>query len=141
MLPFEHRSQLRVRYAETDQMGVAWHGNYILYFEAARTEALRAIGGSYRELEESGTMMPVVSCEVHYHQQARYDDLLTIVVRVSEPPRSRMTFTYEVLNETGTTIATGSTVLAFLNAATRRPCRPPESIRQKFSPDCASCLQ
>ncbi len=134
MLPFEHRSQLRVRYGETDQMGVVWHGNYILYFEAARTEALRALGGSYRELEESGIMMPVVACDVAYHQPAYYDDLLTITVRINEPPRSRMTFAYEVRNEADDLIATGHTILAFINAATRRPCRPPDSLRQKFAP-------
>jgi acyl-CoA thioester hydrolase len=133
MLPFEHRSQLRVRYGETDQMGVVWHGNYILYFEAARTEALRACGGSYRDLEAGGVMMPVVSADLRFLKPARYDDLLTIVVRVTEPPGARMTFAYEVLDEAGETLATGHTVLAFLNAQTRRPCRPPADLRQRFS--------
>ncbi len=133
MLPFEHRSQLRVRYGETDQMGVVWHGNYILYFEAARTEALRACGGSYRDLEAGGVMMPVVSVDLRFLKPARYDDLLTIVVRVTEPPGARMTFAYEVLDEAGETLATGHTVLAFLNAQTRRPCRPPADLRARFS--------
>ena len=133
MLPFEHRSQLRVRYGETDQMGVVWHGNYILYFEVARTEALRACGGSSRDLEAGGVMMPVVSADLRFLKPARYDDLLTIVVRVTEPPGARMTFAYEVLDEAGETLATGHTVLAFLNAQTRRPCRPPADLRQRFS--------
>ena len=133
MLPFEHRCQLRVRYGETDQMGVVWHGNYILYFEAARTEALRACGGSYRELEARGVMMPVVEVAVSYLRPARYDDLLTVVVRVAEPPGARMTFDYEVLGEDGATLATGRTVLAFVDAATRRPCRPPPGLRRLFS--------
>ncbi len=133
MLPFEHRSQLRVRYAETDQMGVVWHGNYILYFEDARTEALRACGGSYRELETRGVMMPVVDLDVHYLKSAVYDDLLTIIVRVEEPPGARMTFGYEVLNEAGETLVTGHTILAFVDAATRRPCRPPAALRRIFS--------
>jgi acyl-CoA thioester hydrolase len=133
MLPFEHRSQLRVRYAETDQMGVVWHGNYTLYFETARTEALRACGGSYRELETRGVMMPVVDLDVHYLKSAVYDDLLTIIVRVEEPPGARMTFGYEVLNEAGETLVTGHTILAFVDAATRRPCRPPAELRRLFS--------
>jgi len=133
MLPFEHRCQLRVRYGETDQMGVVWHGNYILYFEAARTEAMRACGGSYRELEEAGVMMPVVEVGVRYIRPAHYDDLLTIVVRIEDPPGARMTFTYNVLNEEGETLATGHTVLAFMDAATRRPCRPPNTLRRLFS--------
>jgi acyl-CoA thioester hydrolase len=133
MLPFEHRCQLRVRYGETDQMGVVWHGNYILYFETARTEALRACGGSYRELEARGVMMPVVEVGVRYVKSACYDDLLTVVVRVEEPPGARMTFAYEVLDEASETLATGHTVLAFVDARTRRPCRPPPELRRLFS--------
>ncbi len=132
MLPFEHRTQLRVRYGETDQMGVVWHGNYILYFETARTEALRACGGSYRDLEASGVMMPVVDVDVHYLKPAYYDDLLTIVVRIDEPPGARMTFAYTVLNAGGDTLVTGHTVLAFIHADTRRPCRPPAVLRNVF---------
>ena len=133
MLPYEHRTQFRVRYGETDQMGVVWHGNYILYFETARTEALRACGGSYRDLEASGILMPVVDVDIHYVKPAHYDDLITVVVRVEEPPSARMTFGYEVLDESGATLATGHTVLAFLDAQTRRPCRPPQSLRALFS--------
>ena len=126
----EHRTQIRVRYAETDQMGVVWHGNYALYFEAARTEALRACGGSYRSLEESGVMMPVVEMGVRYHRPARYDDLLTVVTRIAAPAGARMRFDYEVLNEAGELVADGHTLLAFVSAATRRPCRPPAGLRK-----------
>jgi acyl-CoA thioester hydrolase len=132
MLPFEHRCTLRVRYGETDQMGVVWHGNYILYFETARTEALRACGGSYRDIEARGIMMPVVDVDVHYLKPACYDDLLTIVVRVEAPPGARMTFAYEVLSEAGETLITGHTVLAFVDVRTRRPCRPPVELRRIF---------
>ena len=132
MLPFEHRTQLRVRYAETDQMGVVWHGHYIAYFEAARTEALRACGGSYRDLEATGTMMPVVEDGLKYIKPARYDDLLTITVRVTEPPGARMKFLYEICNEEGDLLVTGHTTLAFIDTTTRRPCRPPPMLRTIF---------
>jgi acyl-CoA thioester hydrolase len=94
---------------------------------------MRACGGSYRELEEAGVMMPVVEVGVRYIRPAHYDDLLTIVVRIEDPPGARMTFTYNVLNEEGETLATGHTVLAFMDAATRRPCRPPNTLRRLFS--------
>ena len=132
MLPFEHLCQVRVRYAETDQMGVVWHGNYLQYFEVARTEALRGCGGSYRALEESGVLMPVVDVGIQYGKSARYDDLLTVVVRVKDPPGATMRFDYEILDEAGSRIATGHTTLAFLAAGSRRPCRPPAIIREHF---------
>lgn len=132
MSSFEHRTQIRVRYAETDQMGVVWHGNYIEYFEAARTETLRDRGSSYRALEESGVMMPVVEVGVQYHKPARYDDLLTVVTSIAGPPGARMRFEYRVLDEAGELVASGFTTLAFIAAATRRPCRPPAALRALF---------
>jgi acyl-CoA thioester hydrolase len=134
MLPFVHESQIRVRYAETDQMGVVWHGNYLQYFEAARTEALRASGWSYRGLEESGVMLPLVEAHLEYVRPARYDDLLTVRVTVSDPPTARMRFDYEVRSETGERLVTGHTILGFVDAATRRPCRPPPRLRALFAP-------
>jgi len=83
MLPFEHEVELRARYAETDAMGVVWHGNYLSYFEVARTEAMRATGLlSYRALEDAGVMMPIVEIGITYHTPARYDDVLRVAVRV-----------------------------------------------------------
>ena len=76
MLPFTHETQIRVRYAETDQMGVVWHGNYLQYFEIGRTEALRACGWSYRGLEAAGIMLPLVEAHVEFLGRARYDDEL-----------------------------------------------------------------
>lgn len=135
MLPFEHQTQLRVRYAETDRMGVVWHGNYLQYFEHARTEALRACGGSYRNLEESGVMLPVVEVGIQYFKPAGYDDLLTVTTRVNDRPGARLRFDYEIRNDEGEMVASGHTVLAFIDAATRRPCRPPQRIRELFSPN------
>ena len=133
MLPFSHEIQLRVRYVETDQMGVVWHGNYLQYFELARTEALRASGWSYRGLEESGIMLPLVEAHLEYARPARYDDLLTIQAQVREPATVRIRFDYEVHNEAGELLVTGHTVLGFVDAATRRPCRPPAKLKELFS--------
>jgi len=132
MLPFTHTETIRVRYGETDKMGVVWHGNYIAYFEVARTAALRALGHSYRAMEESGVMMPVVEAGVTYQHPARFDDLLEITVTIREPPKARMRFDYAITGPGGVPVATGFTVLAFLNGETRRPCRPPPFLRDLF---------
>lgn len=132
MPSFTHTETIRVRYGETDQMGVVWHGNYIAYFEVARTAALRVLGHSYRAMEESGVMMPVVEVGVTYQHPARFDDLLAVTVEIHEPPRARMRFVYTITGPDGVTVATGFTVLAFLNSETRRPCRPPPYLRTLF---------
>ena len=130
MLPFTHSTQIRVRYVETDQMGVVWHGNYLQYFEIGRTEALRACGWSYRGLEEAGIMLPLVEAHLEYARSAKYDDLLTIQTMVREPATARIRFDYEVRNEAGEMLVTGHTVLGFVDAKTRRPCRPPAKLRE-----------
>ena len=133
MLPFTHETKIRVRYVETDQMGVVWHGNYLQYFEIGRTEALRDCGWSYRGLEEAGIMLPLVEAHLEYARPAKYDDLLTVKTMVREPPTARLRFDYEVYNEAGEILTTGYTVLGFVDAKTRRPCRPPAKLRELFS--------
>jgi acyl-CoA thioester hydrolase len=133
MLPLEHETQIRVRYAETDQMGVVWHGNYLQYFEQARTEALRAYGWSYQGLEAAGIMLPLVEAHLVYLRPARYDDLLTVNTSVREPATARLRFEYEVRNAAGERLATGYTVLGFVDATTRRPCRPPAGLKALFA--------
>ncbi len=132
MLPFTYEATLRVRYGETDQMGVVWHGTYLAYFEVARTDALRALGHSYRNIEASGVMMPVVEAGISYKQSARFDDVLTVKVEVRERPTARMRFDYSIIGPDGGQIATGFTVLAFLDRETRRPCKPPAFLRELF---------
>ena len=133
MLPFEHSLQVRVRYAETDRMGIVWHGSYWQYFELGRTEALRARGWSYRAIEESGVHLPVVEAGITYRASATYDDLLTVTTRVSEPPTVRLRFDYVITHATGEVVVTGFTVLAFVDAATHRPRRPPIELRALYS--------
>jgi acyl-CoA thioester hydrolase len=126
-------TQIRVRYGETDQMGVVYHGNYALYFEQARTEALRGIDITYKSLEDSGIMMPVVSLHVDFKRSAKYDDLLTIKTRMPQLPTAKITLEYEVLNEAGVLLATGNSTLVFMDKLTNRPTRCPEHLYQKFN--------
>ncbi|MDR1895832.1 MAG: acyl-CoA thioesterase [Prevotellaceae bacterium] len=121
--------QIRARYNETDKMGVVYHANYINYYEIARTEMLRNTGTySYREMESDGIMMPVIEVQSLYILPAYYDELLTVRVTIKELPTAKMTFFYEIFNEKQELLNTGKTVLAFINSATRRPCRPPQKL-------------
>ncbi len=128
--PLSHTAHVRVNYFDTDQMGVVWHGNYIKYFEMAREELFREAGLPYVELEKAGIMMPIVDVTVEYKYPAHYDEVLSIETRVPEPPRSRIRVEYVITNAQGETVVTGSTTLAFIDSATRRPCRPPAALRQ-----------
>lgn len=127
-------THIRVRYGETDQMGVVYHGNYALYFEEARTEALRKAGVTYRSLEDEGVMMPVVNLTINYKRPAKYDDLLTIRTTLKELPGVKIVLDYEVLNEEGTSLATGSSTLVFMDVAANRPIRCPQRVLDAFMP-------
>ncbi len=118
----ESQVQIRVRYSETDQMGYVYYGNFAAYFEVARVECFRNIGFSYKELEQSGILMPVAEYKIKYSRPAKYDDVLTIKVLIKEKPTIKIVFEYEVYNEENLLIATSETKLAFINAATNRPC-------------------
>ena len=133
MFATEHK--IRVRYAETDQMNVVYHGNYPQYFEVARAEGIRALGLTYRQLEESGVIMPVVELHLRYLRPAHYDDLVTIKTELRELPTDhRIEFHHEVFNESGKLITIGRIVLYFVNAATREKCTMPELLREKLAP-------
>lgn len=121
-------SKIRVRYGETDQMGYVYYGNYPLYYEVARTDMIRNIGWSYRKLEQSGVMMPVLSLNVKYIRPARYDDELTIKTYLKNLPASRIEFEYEVFNEKGELLNIGNTVLVFVNAKTMKPQAIPDAL-------------
>ena len=126
-------TQIRVRYAETDQMGYAYYGNYASYYEVGRVEAMRQLGFNYKELEKAGIMMPVTELKCNFIKPATYDELLTIRVIVEEMPKVRILFQYEVLNESGEKINTGATTLVFINMSTNRPCRAPKSLLELLS--------
>lgn len=121
--------QIRCRYGETDKMGYVYYGRYLEYFEVARTEMIRAAGFSYRSLEESGVMLPVVHSEIQYKEPVFYDELMDITVHVYEMPSVRLNTYYEVHTENKTRLHTlGSVQLVFANMETRRPMRAPESF-------------
>jgi len=119
---------LRTRYAETDQMGVVYYGNYPQYLELGRVEWLRAIGLTYKEMEAEGIMMPVVSLQIQYKKPALYDELITIRTKLKDLPSTKIEFNYEILNEKGELLSTANTILVFVDAKTFRPVRCPEKV-------------
>ncbi|MFY0599556.1 MAG: acyl-CoA thioesterase [Cyclobacteriaceae bacterium] len=131
---YQQEVEIRVRYADTDQMGYVYYGNYATYYEVARVEALRKIGFSYKEMEDEGVGMPVLDLHIKYHQPARYDDLLTVKLKIPEMPRARILFTYEVLNQEGKLINTGETTLVFMNMESGKPVRMPQTLNNLMKP-------
>jgi acyl-CoA thioester hydrolase len=123
---YQSETRVRVRYGETDQMGYVYYGTYAMYYEVARVESLRQLGLTYRSIEEMGVMMPVLENKSRYLAPALYDENLRIVTTLREMPGVRIRFDYEIYNEAGSLLHTGETLLAFVNKATGRPCRPPE---------------
>lgn len=117
--------EIRVRYGETDRMGYAYYGYYTLYYEQGRTEWLRKTGLSYREMEDSGILLPVADMHVKYNAPAQYDELLKVRTIVKELPTAKIVFHHEIYNSQNELINEASTTLVFVNAASRKPCRAP----------------
>lgn len=129
----EYKFDVRVRYAETDQMGVVYHGNYAQYFEMGRVEWLRNMGVSYKWMEENGVMLPVVSLSMNYKKPARYDDLLTIKTIFKSQSSVKIEFDYEIYNEQQELLTTGYSMLVFVNMKTGRPTLPPDYVLEKIN--------
>lgn len=129
---FDH--QVRVRYGDTDQMGYVYYGNYAYYYEQARSEAIRALGFPYKQLEASGVMMPITRMQSRFRQPAFYDDLLTVRVFIPELPGRMILFTYEIRNEKNELIHEGETQLAFISLETRRPTHAPPKLINLLRP-------
>lgn len=129
----EHQYNVRVRYAETDQMGVVYHGNYAVFFEMGRVEWLRNIGFSYKKMEADGIMLPVVSLNLNYKKPARYDDLLTVKTIFKSQTSVKIEFEYEIHNEAGELLTTGSSILVFVDMKTGRPIVPPKHVSEKLT--------
>lgn len=121
-----------MRYGETDQMGVVYHGNYAQYLELGRVEWLRALGITYKSMEEDGIMLPVISLHIDYKKSALYDDLLTVETRLKNRPLVKIEFDYRLFNESGELLATANTVLAFMDKNTGRPIKCPDYILEKL---------
>lgn len=120
------QTQVRVRYKDTDQMGIMHHSNYIVLYETARTEWLRDMGLTYAEIERRGIMSPIIEVQSKYIYPAFYDQVLTVKVMLEEMPAARLNILSEVYNEEGRLINTGRVTLGFMHAESRRPCRAPE---------------
>jgi acyl-CoA thioester hydrolase len=128
-----HEFKIRVRYAETDQMGVVYHGNYAQYFEMGRVEWLRNLGVSYKSMEEAGIMLPVVSLTMNYKKPARYDDLLTIKTMLKKQDGVKIEFDYEIYNEKQELLTTGYSMLVFVDMKSGRPTSPPQYVKERLN--------
>ncbi|MGN6509772.1 MAG: acyl-CoA thioesterase [Chitinophaga sp.] len=129
---------IRVRYGETDQMGYLYYGNYALYYEVGRTDAIRQLGFTYRELEEQGVMMPVAELNVKYLRPAYYDDVITVKTILKEMPANhKIQFHSELYNQKGELLNVGTVTLAFIDAKTKTRMSMPEALREKLAPHFA----
>jgi acyl-CoA thioester hydrolase len=126
-------SHVRVRYAETDQMGVVYYANYFVWFEVGRTDLLRGAGWTYREMEADGVSLPVIEAHCDYKQAARYDDDLEIRTAGSLVSPVRVAFSYEVVRPADSLlVATGRTMHASIDRG-GRPCRLPDRVKELFT--------
>lgn len=124
--------QVRVRYAETDAMGVVYYGNYLTWFEVGRTDLLRHYGSSYRDIEGGRLFLPVIEAQCRYHHPARYDDVVEIRTTVSRPSRAKLRFDYELSRAADhIAIASGSTLHVATNE-NGKPCRLPQELTELF---------
>lgn len=131
---FVHETTIRVRYADTDQMGYMYYGNYAAFFEVARTEMLRSLGMTYRSMEQDGVMMPVLELKSKYFKPARYDENILIKVTILDKPGVRIVFHYDLFNENGDQIHKAETTLVFVDIEKNKPCMPPQNFLDKISP-------
>jgi len=130
---FEHTHQLRVRYAETDQMAYVYYGNYAQYYEVGRVEAMRSLGLSYAKMEaEWSVMMPVMKMEIEFLRPAFYDELLTMVTTIPQIPNREIVFESSIYNEKNKLVNTGKITLCFVNINTKKRVEVPEQLLEKM---------
>lgn len=129
---FTFETSLRVRYADTDQMGYMYYGNYAAFFEVARTEMLRSLGLTYKGMEQDGVMMPVLELKSKYIKPALYDEVIKIKVIINQKPSVRIIFNYELFNENNELIHLGETTLVFVNMEKNKPCLPPKEFMERI---------
>jgi len=132
---YESTTQIRVRYAETDQMNVVYHGNYAQYFEVGRAEWIRQLGYTYKDMEAMGVIMPIVEWHAKFVRPAHYDDLLTVKTTLKELPTDhRIEFHQEVYNEQQKLLTVGKAVLYFIDAKTKAKTNMPEHLIAQLAP-------
>lgn len=132
---FTATTHIRVRYGETDQMGYLYYGNYALYYEVGRAEAIRELGFTYRQLEEMGIMMPVAELNIQYYRPALYDDLITVKTILKElPDASKIQFHTELYNEEGVFLNKGVTTLVFYDPSAKQKVNMPDELKTRLVP-------
>lgn len=124
----------RIRYGETDQMGYVYYGRYAEFYEIGRTELIRLLGMTYRDLESRGILLPVFRMTVKYLRPAAYDELITIRTTLRSVPTARITFFHEIFNETADLINEAEVQLVFTDSVTRKPVRPPKDLIDALEP-------
>jgi acyl-CoA thioester hydrolase len=125
----------KIRYAETDQMGVVHHGNYALYLEQSRIDWLDCKGLNYSKLEKDGVMLPVLKMEIEYKRPLHFGETVRVNIHCVEEPRARIKFDYKLYNNNDELVALARVELAFISATTRRPIRCPQSVLKLLSTD------
>ncbi|KPM33693.1 Thioesterase family protein [Croceitalea dokdonensis DOKDO 023] len=128
-----HQISFRVRYGETDQMGVVYHGNYAQFLEMGRVEWLRNLGVSYKSMEEEGIILPVINLQIAYRKSAVYDDLITVETTLAKMPLVKIEFDYAIYNEGKELLATANTVLAFMDKKKNKPLKCPDELLKKLA--------
>lgn len=129
---FSYSTKLRVRYSETDQMGYMYYGNYAQFYEVGRVEMLRSLGMTYKSMEESGIMMPVLDLKCKYIKPALYDEEITIRVTMAKMPSLRIHFAYQLFNEKQELINEGETTLVFIDIKRNKPCLPAADFLERL---------
>ena len=131
---YEHLTTVRVRYAETDRMDVVYYGNYAMYFEIGRVEAIRHLGVSYKDIEDMGIILPVVELNIKYLRPAKYDDLITIKTQIKTLPTDhKIVFDQEVYNEAGKLLTIGQVKLYFMDTNMNNRIEMPSTMKEKLS--------
>jgi acyl-CoA thioester hydrolase len=132
MEPITGEVKYRVIYADTDQMGVVYYGNYGKLYEIGRSEMIREMGFPYKELEKSGVVMPVYSVESRYRNVITYDELITIETTIRELPTAKIKFHHRIFNEDGALAHEANVVLVFMDMKTKKLIRAPETLLDVF---------
>jgi len=130
---FSHTTKIRVRYADTDQMGFMYYGNYAEFYEVGRVEMLRSLGMTYKSMEESGIIMPVTELKCKYIKPALYDEEIAVKVFIDKMPSVRIHFRYELFNQGNELINLGETTLVFIDQKKKKPCLPSPEFLEKLS--------
>ncbi|MDY8138285.1 thioesterase family protein [Aquimarina sp. 2201CG5-10] len=129
---FTSETSLKVRYSETDQMGIVHHGNYAQYLELARIHWLSLLGISYKTMEENGVMLPIFTLDLKFKKSAFFDDELTVKTSLRKIPTVKIVFDYEIYNKNRELLTTASTTLVFVDSETRKPVKCPTYLLEKI---------